>query len=49
MLSLRVSMIALTLEQTGLSGTADAGAADTDGAKIESGECAGLETEGLIA
>ena len=40
-------MIALTLERMGLSGTAEAGAADTDGAKIESGGCAGLENEGV--
>ena len=49
MLSLRFSMIALTLERTGLSGTVDAGAADTEGAKIESRECAGLEMEELVA
>ena len=42
-------MIALTLERTGLSGTAEAGTADTDGAEIESGGCAGMETEVLVA
>jgi len=42
-------MIALTLGWPELFGTAEAGAADTDGAEIESGGCAGLETEGLVA
>ena len=42
-------MIVLTLGWTELSGTVEVGTADTDGAKIESGECAELETEGLVA
>ena len=42
-------MIALTLERTGLPGIAEAGTADTDGAEIKSGGCAGLENEVPVA
>lgn len=38
----------LSVERTGLSGTAEVGAADTNRAEIESRECGGLETEGLV-
>jgi hypothetical protein len=42
-------MIAPTLGQTRLSGTVEVGAADTDGAEIESRGCAGLENEVPVA
>ena len=47
-LSLRSLMITLTLGWTGLSGIKVEGTGDTNGAEIESGECGGLEMEGLV-